>query len=68
MNQLGRALEILREPDGLHWDAATPLEYAAQSLNQIGHSELADALQHANLAWAEIAEHRPPSGGGSVPV
>ena len=66
--QLERAFEILREPDGLHWDATTPLEYAAQTLYQMDRSELAEALQHANLAHAEIAEHRPTSGGGSVSV
>ena len=67
MNQLEKALTILRDNDGMHWDAATPLEYAAQALYRMGSSELAEALQHANLANAEIAEHRPTnSGGGSV--
>jgi hypothetical protein len=67
MNQLERALEILREPDGLHWDAANPLEYAAQALYEFDGSELAEVLRQTNLAYREIAEHRPTSGGGSVP-
>jgi hypothetical protein len=50
----------------MHWDAAGPLEYAAQTLYRMDRSELGQALQHANLAYAEIAEHRPTSGGGSV--
>lgn len=68
MNQLAKALAILRDDDGMHWEAATPLEYAAQTLYQMDRSELAEALQHATLAHAEIAEHRPTSGGGSVPT
>jgi len=66
MNQLEQALAILRDDDGEHWEAANPLEYAAQRLYRIDRSALAEALKHANLAHAEIAEHRPPSGGGSV--
>lgn len=66
MNQIEKALAILRDDDGMHWDAATPLEYAAQTLYRMDRSELAQALQHANLARAEITEHRPTSGGGSV--
>jgi hypothetical protein len=63
--QLKRALEILRDPDGMQWDAAIPLQRAAGQLNVIAHSETAEALQHANLAWGEIAESRPTSGGTS---
>jgi hypothetical protein len=66
MIQLEKALAILRDDDGMHWDAAGPLEYAAQTLYRMDRSELGQALQHANLAYAEIAEHRPTSGGGSV--
>ena len=64
MNQLEKALAILRENDGMYWDAAIPLEFAAQTLYRMDSSELAEALQHANLAHAGIAEHRPTSGGG----
>lgn len=67
MSQLEKALAILRDDDGMHWEAAAQVEYAAQTLYRIDRlSELAEALQHANLAHAEIAEHRPTSGGGSV--
>ena len=62
MNEFDKALAILRDDNGMHWDAATPLEYAAQRLYRMDRSELAEALQHANLAYAEIAEHRPTSG------
>ncbi len=66
MNELDKALAILQDDDGMHWDAATPLEYAAQTLFRMNRSELAEALQHTNLAYAEIAEHRPT--GGRVPT
>jgi hypothetical protein len=64
MTQIEKALTILRDNVGMHWDAATPLEYAAQTLYRMGSSELTEALQHANLAHAAIAEHRPTSSGG----
>ncbi len=66
MNQIEKALTILRDDDGMHWDAAGPLEYAHQTLFRMDRSELAEALQHVILAHAEIAEHRPTSGGGSL--
>jgi hypothetical protein len=66
IDEIEKALAILRDDNGMHWDAANPLYYAAQTLHRMDGSELAEALQHANLAHAEIAEHRPTSGGGSV--
>lgn len=65
-NDLGRGLAILRDDQGQHWDAAGPFEAAAKYLSQIDRSEVAEALQHANLAYLEVAEHRPTSGGGSI--
>lgn len=61
MNEIEKALAILRDDHGNHWEAANTLEYAAQTLYRMDRSELAEALQHANLAHAEIAEHRPTS-------
>jgi hypothetical protein len=66
MNQLEKALATLRDAHGDHWAAAGPLENAAQTLYRMNRSELAQALQHANLAHTEITQHRPTSGGGSV--
>lgn len=68
ISDLEKGLATLREENGPRWDAAGPLESAARYLYQLNRSELAEALQHANLAFKEIAEHRPTSGGGSVPV
>jgi hypothetical protein len=61
-NDLGRALAILRDENGMHWDAAGSLELAARCLQRLDSPELAEALQHANLAFLEVAEHRPTSG------
>jgi hypothetical protein len=62
-----KALTILRDDRSTHWSAAAqPFEDAHQTLYRMDRSELAQALQHANLAHAEIAEHRPTRGGGSV--
>jgi hypothetical protein len=68
ITQLEIALSNLRDDDGAHWEAAAPLEYAHQTLFRMDRPELAEALQHVILAHAEIAEHRPISGGGSAPT
>jgi hypothetical protein len=62
---LGRALDILRDERGAYWDAAEPLMAAARVLLQLDWAELEKALQHANLAYAEISEHRPTSGSST---
>jgi hypothetical protein len=59
MNQLEFALALLQDDDGEQWAAATPLEYAAQTLYRTHHRELSEAVKLANLAYVGIAEHRP---------
>jgi hypothetical protein len=63
MNEIEKALAILRDDDGAHWDAVNPLEYARQTLYRMDRTEIAETLQHANLAHAEIADYRPTRGG-----
>jgi hypothetical protein len=64
---LGKALDILRDEHGAYWDSAEPLMAAARVLLQLDWAELEKALQHANLAYAEMSEHRPTTGSSTLP-
>jgi hypothetical protein len=68
-NYLHQALSILLDDRAMHQHAAQSLEDAARCLLQLNEPdpELAEALRYANLALAEVAEHRPTISGGSAP-
>jgi hypothetical protein len=63
MSYLTKALEILQDERGAHWQAASPLEEAQRTLYGVGGTELDGALHLTKQALAEVAQHRTDTSG-----
>ena len=67
IDYLNRALKILEDEQGKHWESAGPLDEAQGALFRIGGAEVAGVLKLTKQANDEIPQQRPP-GGGRVPT